>query len=211
MKGTNHDSLNGLPPTGVSVALPGADFIKVEGDHLRSVRGYFDTAALPRALGLDVIVQPQMIGSAAFGTSIRVSSGNTATPGAFSITWIEARSETEKMKIEESGRKIVTEMLAMPGFIGWVGASVDNRMMTITAWETPDTAAQLMKDGEHRAAMMRFFGNELGNSGFTSVWIPGRINPRRLRCPECSKMLDAERAQGRCGCGTLLPGIPTCW
>src|SRR6185437_13704217 len=62
MKGTNHGSMMGLPPTGKSISLPGADFIRVEGDKIRSVQGYFDSGALPRDLGLDVIVQPKSIG-----------------------------------------------------------------------------------------------------------------------------------------------------
>lgn len=211
MKGTNHGSLNGLPPTGVAVALPGADFIRIEDGRIRSVQGYFDSAALSRALGLDVIVQPKAIGPFSFGTSTRASTSKNAVPGAFSITWIEARSEEEKERIMESGRKIATEMLAMPGFISWLGAIVGNRMMTISAWETPQATAQLMKGGEHRSAVVQFFNSELGNSALTGVWIPARLNPRRLRCPECSKMLDAEKARGKCGCGAMLPEFPAYW
>lgn len=211
MKGTNHGSLNGLPPTGVAIDMPGADFVRVEGDRIRSVQGYFDSAALPRALGLDVIVQPKAIGPFTFGTSTRASTGKTAIPGAFSITWIEARSEEEKERIMDSGRKIATEMLAMPGFISWVGAIVGNRMTTISAWETPEATTQLMKGGEHRSAVMRFFNSELGSSALTGVWIPARLNPRRLRCPDCSKMLDADKAQGKCGCGAALPEFPPYW
>src|SRR5215469_1029378 len=59
MKGTNTGSFNGLPPTGIAVTLNGADFVRVEGGKIRSVQGYFDSGALPRALGLDVIVQPK--------------------------------------------------------------------------------------------------------------------------------------------------------
>ena len=58
MKGTNTGPFNGLPPTGAAVVLPGADFIRVDAGKIHSVQGYFDSGALPRALGLDVIVQP---------------------------------------------------------------------------------------------------------------------------------------------------------
>lgn len=211
MRGTHHGSLNGLPPSGVSINLPGADFIRVEGDRIRSVQGYFDSAALPRALGLDVIVQPKAIGPFSFGTSTRASTGNTTIPGAFSITWIEARSDEEKERIVDSARKIATEMLAKPGFISWVGAIIGNRMMTVSAWETADATSQLMKAGEHRNSVTRFFNSELGNSALTGVWIPAKLNPRRLRCPECSKMLDADKAEGKCGCGAELPGFPAYW
>jgi predicted ester cyclase len=59
MKGTNSGSFNALPPTGTAITLPGADFVRVEEDKIRSVQGYFDSISLPRALGLDVIVQPK--------------------------------------------------------------------------------------------------------------------------------------------------------
>jgi steroid delta-isomerase-like uncharacterized protein len=59
MKGTNTGSMMGFPPTGLPVTLPGADFIRVEGDKIRSAQGYFDSAAVARGLGLDVILQPK--------------------------------------------------------------------------------------------------------------------------------------------------------
>ncbi len=62
MNGTNTGSMSGLPPAGLSVALHGADFIRIEGNKIRSVQGYFDSGGVPRALGLDVIVQPHAIG-----------------------------------------------------------------------------------------------------------------------------------------------------
>src|SRR5277367_3586051 len=136
MKGANTASFNGLPPTGRPVALPGADFIRVEGDGIRSVQGYFDGGAVPRALGLDVIVQPKSIGRFGFGTSVRASNGSTALPGAFSITNFFARNPEEVALIKESGRKIAMDMLSMPGFISTVSAVVGDCLMTITAWET---------------------------------------------------------------------------
>jgi steroid delta-isomerase-like uncharacterized protein len=42
MRGTNTGSLLGLPPTGKTVILSGADFITIDGGKIRSVRGYFD-------------------------------------------------------------------------------------------------------------------------------------------------------------------------
>jgi|SRR5579862_8313420 len=211
MKGTNTGSFNGLPPTGVAIAVPGADFIRVEGDKIRSVRGYFDSGAVPRALGLDVIVQPKAIGPFSFGTSVRASTGKTATPGAFSVTWLEARSPEEQQKIGESSQKIAMDMLGMPGFISWVGATIGERMMTITAWESPDAMAPLMKGGEHRSAAARFFSPEIGRGASTGVWIPSRLNARWIRCAECSRMADSEKSQGKCGCGAALPAPLTYW
>ena len=46
MRGTNTGPLKGNPPTGSTIALPGADLIEVEGDGIRSVRGYLDGGPL---------------------------------------------------------------------------------------------------------------------------------------------------------------------
>lgn len=152
-----------------------------------------------------MIVQPKAIGPFGFGVATRASSGNTATPGAFSITWLEARTDEERNEVSESARKVAIEMLAMPGFISWVGATIGDRMMTITAWETTDAMAPLMKGGEHRSAVRRFFSPELSRGAATGVWIPARLNPRWIRCTGCSKMVDSGKAQGKCRCGAALP------
>ena len=205
MKGTNTGSMNGLPPTGATVAVPGADFIQVDGDAVRSVRGYFDSGAVPRALGLDVIVQPRAIGPFRFGVCNRVTNGSTATPGAFSVTCLEARTDVEQNAVRESARKVLMEMLAMPGFISAVTATAGDRMMTITAWESTDSMTPLMKGGEHRSAVGRFFSPELSRGGHTGVWTPARLNSRWVRCDACSAMVKSDKSGGNCSCGAALP------
>ena len=59
MRGTDTGPFNRLPPTGAAIVIPGADFVRVRADQIQSVQGYFDSGAVPRALGLDVIVQPK--------------------------------------------------------------------------------------------------------------------------------------------------------
>ena len=211
MKGTNTGPFNGLPPTGKQVVLPGADFIRVAGERIRSVQGYFDIGTVPRALGLDVIVQPKTAGPFGFGVSTRATNGSTAIPGAFGITSFVARTEEEQVKVRESSQKIAVEMLSMPGFISLVATTIGDRMMTITAWETPESMAPLMKSGEHRSVVARYFGDELGRGGSTGVWIPGRINPSRIRCTECSKMSVADSPDGKCVCGAPLPARLAYW
>lgn len=211
MRGTNTGSMMGLPPTGRPVEVRGVDIAVVADGKLRNVQGYFDSAAVPRALGLDVIVQPRAIGPFAFGTGLRVSNGSKAVPGAFSITFISARDKQDEAAIRESSRKILEEMLALPGFISTVTATVEDRMMTITAWETPDAMAPLMRMGEHRAAVGRYFQSEYGLGGMTGVWVPERLNQRRVRCPECDKMASVEVADGKCTCGTVLPEPLAYW
>lgn len=212
MRGINTGSMNGLPPTGKSISLSGADFIRIEGGKIRSVQGYFDAGTVPRSLGLDVIVQPSILGPFEFGTSIRVSSGSTAQPGAFSITFFEARTESERNEILETGRKIAQEMLSIPGFISFVGAHVGDRLMTITAWDAPDSSAPMMKTGEHHAAMLRYFRSELGGRGGTAgTWIPGHLNPRRVRCGNCSTMAPVNAPGDLCSCGATLPDPLAYW
>ena len=82
MRGTNSAPFNGLPPTGREIALPGADFITFadDGSGIASVTGYFDSARVPRDLGLDVIVQPTTIGPWTFGVASRASAGREAPP-----------------------------------------------------------------------------------------------------------------------------------
>jgi predicted ester cyclase len=53
MRATNTGPLLGLPATGLPIAVPGADFIVVEGSRLRSVRGYYDQSTVFEQLGLE--------------------------------------------------------------------------------------------------------------------------------------------------------------
>jgi len=211
MKGTNTGPMQGLPPTGRTVSLAGADFARIEGEKIVSLQGYFDAGAIPRALGMNVIVQPTAIGPFGFGTSVRASNGSTAPPGAFSITNFFARNAEEVATIQEGGRKIAMEMLSMPGFISFVSVVVGDCLMTITAWETQDSMAPLMKQGEHRSMVSRYFKSEFGRAGMTGVWVPGRLNARRVRCPGCDVMAPVEAPQQNCKCGAVLPDPVAYW
>lgn len=211
MRGVNTGSMTGLPPTGRPVEVRGIDVAVIADGKLQSVQGYFDSAAVPRALGLDVIVQPHAIGPFAFGTGLRVSNGSKAVPGAFGITFISARDKEDELHIRESSRKILQELLAIPGFISAVTTTVEDRMMTITAWETPESMKPLMRMGEHREAVGRYWASEYGQGGMTGVWTPHHLNARRVRCPECDKMASVEVADGKCTCGTVLPEPLAYW
>jgi steroid delta-isomerase-like uncharacterized protein len=59
MRGTNSGSFWGQPPTHRKIALPGADFITVEGDKIKSLRGYYDRKALVEQVGLKVIYKAE--------------------------------------------------------------------------------------------------------------------------------------------------------
>lgn len=211
MRGTNKGSFQGLPPSGRAVALPGADFIDVDNGRIRSVRGYFDAGEVPRQLGLQVNVQPNAIGPFEFGTSVSVQSGKRTKPGAFSITSLHARSSEELERVREYSRQIAQELLEMPGFIGWTGMAIGNRALTVTAWEHPEDARRLAREGTHSEAMQAFFEQDLTVGAYTSVWTPERINTMWVRCPACSRKVDHEKQQGQCECGATLPEPAPYW
>ncbi len=211
MRGTNTGPLRGNPPTGATVALPGADFIAVEGEKIRSVEGYFDRGPLSEQLGLQVIVQPHSVGPFSFGYSVRAQSGKLTKPGAVSLTWIQARSEEEVGQVRQYSRAVAAEMVEMPGFIAWIGVVIANRMFTITAWEDAEAVLQLRRGGTHPKAMESFFASEVGSSAMTSVWKPEHINALWVRCESCGKMEDFELSGGTCQCGQPLPEPPPYW
>jgi len=208
MRGTNSAPFMGLPPTGKKIELKGADFIQVDGDKVRSVRGYFDGGELPRQLGLQVVVQPHAIGPYRFGTAGHGSSGKTTKPGAISITNLLARSPGEVAKVREYSQKISSAMAAMPEYIGHMGIVIGNTMVTLTAWENAEGPRKLLTESTHAAAMREFFGPGLAAAGYTSVWVPERINTMWLRCSACGKMTDSEKYAGTCPCGITLPAAP---
>lgn len=211
MRGTNTGPFQGLPPSGRSVALPGADFITIAGDKVRAVQGYFDAGEAPRQLGLEVLVRPQTLGPFRFGQAVSVQSGKRNKPGAFSITFFHARSEQEKEQVRDYSLKIASEMLAMPAFIGWIGMIVGDRMMTVTAWDDAESPRRLNREGTHVEAMKKFFGSDFAAALYTSVWVPERINAMWVRCTQCNRIMDYEKVNGQCECGQTLPEAPPYW
>jgi steroid delta-isomerase-like uncharacterized protein len=204
MRGTNGGSFNGLPPTGREIALPGADFITFaeDGSGITSVTGYFDSAGVPRDLGLNVIVQPKTIGPWTFGVASRASAGRDAPAGAISLTFLEARNDEEVKEVTTRSREIVHDLLGAPGFISFVGVTVGRRMYTISAWETPEAARAIRSNPGHREAVARMFGPQIGSAGQTGIWAPWRLNEPIVRCAECDAMV---RAADACACGAALP------
>jgi steroid delta-isomerase-like uncharacterized protein len=204
MRGTNDGPFEGLPATGREIALPGADFISFAGDDsgIASVVGYFDSAVVPRDLGLDVLVQPTAIGPWTFGVASRASVGNDAAPGAISLTFLEARSDEEVEEVRSRSRDIVHELLGADGFISFVGMTIGRRMYTLSAWETPEAARAIRANPNHRHAVARMLGPDTASAGQTGIWAPWRLNEPIVRCAECDKMV---RAADTCACGATLP------
>jgi steroid delta-isomerase-like uncharacterized protein len=208
MRGTNSGPFRGLPPTGRRVELAGADLILTEGHRVSRVRGYFDGGAVPRQLGLQIIVQPHAIGPFAFGSSAQVQTGRRQQPGAIGITALHALDDARVLEIRETSRVTMTEMLGMDGFVGATTATLGRRMVTVSAWDDPESPAQLMRGGTHAGSMRPFYRGELASSGFTSVWVPHRVNAYWIRCDGCGRMA---RAGPTCGCGATLPEHPPYW
>jgi len=52
MHGTHSGTLDGLPPTGNTIALDGVDVVRIDSDGIISVRGYFDQKTFAQQLGL---------------------------------------------------------------------------------------------------------------------------------------------------------------
>ena len=212
MRGTNTGSLQGDPPTGRTIALPGADFIVGEGDRIRSVQGYFDQKTFVEQLGLQAIVLPTSVGPFTFGYSVRMQSGKRTRPGAVSLTWIDVRSDEEEREVRERSLQVVANQMAqIPGFIGWVGTVVGRRLFTATAWEDPESAAQLLRGGPHKEAVDRTLLTDFGAAVFTSVWVPHHLNAMWVRCTACGRFADCEQLDGKCQCGQRLPEHPSYW
>lgn len=206
MTGTNTGVFQGLPATGRPISLPGVDVMEVGSGGIEAVTGYFDTRAIPEQLGLQVLIQPFTLGPFEFGNSVAVQSGKKTKPGAFGITTIwNADAQTEDVRALT--RATATEMLEMEGFIGVSFFRMGGRGVTISAWEKPEHTKQLMRSGAHAEAMRRFWA-ELGDSAYTSVWIPDHINSLWVRCGACRKMMDHEKHSGVCRCGERLPQAP---
>lgn len=206
MKGTNTGSFQGLPPSGRTVALPGSDFIEIENDRIKSVRGYFDSRVIPEQLGLQILVQPYQAGPFTLGNSAVAHSGKRDKPGAFSITAIWNEDE-QTQEIRSISTDIAKDMLGMEGFIGVTLVRAGEIGITISAWEKPENTKQLMHGGAHSIAMKRFW-EDLGDAAFTSVWVPHHINRFWVRCTACNKMADYEGENGVCACGETLPERP---
>jgi len=211
MLGTNTGSMMGLPPTSKQVRLPGADFFTLRDEKVSTVRGYFDSAGVPRQLGLDVIVQPIEIGPFRFGISTVVQTGKTREPGAFSITYLEARDDASVQEVRAGSRASLIDMLKLEGFIAATTSTVGRRMVTISAWDSPEDSRRVMKEGAHAGVMGGMYDGTLAKGGYTSVWTKHRVNPPMIRCDACGQMSRGSRPGQVCRCGAELPDPLPYW
>jgi steroid delta-isomerase-like uncharacterized protein len=211
MRGTNTGSLRGLPPTGGRIALPGLDIIQVSNDRIASLRGYFDRQTMLEQMGVQVVVQPHQAGPITFGVSTRVRSEDSTTPGAFSLTMVDARSDAEVQQIRLHSRRIMLGMTALPGFLSFLGVVVGHRLYTVSAWTGPEQAHGVMADQAHREASTAFFKGNLGTAFHSSIWTPVRMSPRWLRCTVCERVTPAKDETTNCPCGAPVPKAQPFW
>ncbi len=202
MTGTNSGPLNGLPPTGKAVRLDGIDVLRIGADGIRSVRGFFDAAALPRQLGLDVIVQPRQIGPFAFGTSTAVRTTRPQTPGVLAVTELIADSDAAAQGVRELSRQTVVDSLEAPGFLWFTSAVTGRRMTTVSMWESEPSMRAAMASGAHAQAMRRF--GDFAGAGVTSVFALRRHGPYLQRCSGCGQIARLTARQGHCTCNAPL-------
>ena len=209
MRGTNRGSLRGLPATGATVALPGADFITACDDGVRRVEGYFDSATLMRQMGVQVNVQPVAAGPVRFGVCTSVRSDSAAAPGAVSLTMIEARTDDEVQQIRDTSRRIMLQLRGMPGFVSFQGAVIGRRLTTVTLWESREAQRQVMREATHKQASSEMFGGSVGSAFHASSWTLEQLGELWVRCEGCGKLRDG-RVQAECRCGIAAP-VPAMW
>jgi heme-degrading monooxygenase HmoA len=162
-------------------------------------------------LGLQVLVQPHSADPFRFGSAVRAASGSRKTPGAVSLTWIDARSAEEAEQVRAISRPLAAELTKAPGFIGWLACGVANRLYTITAWESEDDVRQVMRSSLHKGAVKRFFTEDFGAAADTGVWSVHHLNPVWVRCTACARVTDQAGSDGTCPCGQPLPEPPAYW
>lgn len=187
MQGTNSGPLPGAPePTGGTCDLSGVDVIVVSPEGITSVVGYFDQKTFVEQLGLQTLVLPSDEGPIHFGMSVRTELGNTALPGAITMTWTEVDSDEQEGEFQQRGTSIVEGFAAEPGFIGFVGTFADRRGHTFGAWTSPEAAeSAVARSRAHQEGMERVRHGGLGVRGFTSLWRPYRLNQQLNKCHTC--------------------------
>jgi steroid delta-isomerase-like uncharacterized protein len=210
MFGTNTGPFNGLPPTGKSVKVLGADFIAVADGQVKHVQGYFDSGEVPRQLGLQVVVQPECVGPFEFGTSLRVATGQTTKPGEIILTALEANTPADVVYVREKSRAIAQEMLKMKGFISLAAMTIGRRMITISAWENPGDARQLMQGGTHSQASKQFYAQPVSQSS-SMLW----LKPERFLATaydaSSGRMLRDSAGEGVSDTGQPMPSRLAWW
>lgn len=208
MRGTNLGSYHGHAPTGRTITLSGADFIRVTPEGIRSVLGYFDSGIVRRQLGIGP-GSAAALGPFSFGVATRLQSGHRIRPGALTVTTLRAGAGGSAETIREAGFEICQDLLGRPGFVGLMTAAVGDELMTVAAWDSVEAAAQ-QRDHRHSDVIAQFFPPQSSSGGMT-VWAPVASSPTWVRCTDCGEMAEAPARVDSCHCGARLPEARAVW
>ena len=110
-----------------------------------------------------------------------------------------------------TSRASLIDMLKMEGFIGATTAVIGHRMVTISAWDSPEASRQVMRQGAHSNVMKSVYDGSVAKHAYTSVWTKHRINPVLVRCETCGKMNRGPGEDRLCSCGAKLPEPVPFW
>ncbi|NLD56124.1 MAG: ester cyclase [Burkholderiaceae bacterium] len=208
MTGNQAGPFHGMPPSGRTVRLPGFDVFEVGPGGIAHVAGYFDSAALPRQLGLNVLMQPASIGPIGFGVSSAVRRDRAELPAIFAVTELVASSDEAVGPLREQSREILVGLLGNPSLLGFTTAVVGRRMCTFTAWRSHEAMEEAMRNGSHALAMRDMYTKGLVAGAHTAVYGPVRQLPMFRLC-ECGTMAQLDGLEGQCGrCGAPLAALP---
>jgi len=159
---------------------------RVDESRIRSVQSYFDPGAVPRQLGLQMVVQPHAAGPFTFGTSARVGGRASGAPGAFSLTSVYTRSEADVKRVQTYSREIAAPLPHLKGFMGWARCHRRRSHDDDHRLGDTDDPRQLITERRHAETMRAFFGSDLTAGGWTSVWVPQRLHARWRRVPSAA-------------------------
>jgi heme-degrading monooxygenase HmoA len=183
--------------------------LRLEGHSAVADEIHVDRLAILEQLGLEVVLQPPSQGPVRFGTSVYRAPRSSARVGAVALTWIDVRSDDEAHEVEAiTGRQVMPELVQTPGFLSALLARAGDRMFTVSAWESADAAARLMRSRAHGAAVRRFLAGGLGTAVHTGVWTAHRLNALWIRCDACAAVVDVDASDGRCPCGAAVVERP---
>lgn len=172
VRGTHTGPLNGNPPTGRAIALPGVDVLATAGGLIASARAYFDRRTFAEQLGLRVLVQPAALGPIAFGYCVRMAASFENVPTLLSLTSIRARSEDDMPRLVSVSQSLMAELGGDPGFVNYLGAVVGTSMWTMSTWGVLTAATRRDFVAARRREIAGYLASGLAESALTRLWVP---------------------------------------
>jgi heme-degrading monooxygenase HmoA len=173
---------------GSPLSLPGCDIITVGSSGIESVRGHFDRYLGYRQLGFQVEVMPGSEEKSKWGIARYAVGAREKAPRAVAITMACVRNQAEREEVEARSTDIADAMVKMPGFISFVGVAADDRLITLTQWESAEAIRQLTEHPLHREAVRRMYQDNLAEKGLVSTWLPVHVM-EIVRCPDCEAIV----------------------